>query len=104
MTDTLDPSSFLISALSVIIGFVFIYSSYKLVKNTENDILKSYFKWQVAGSVLFTGGFIGDLAKYVFGNSIAEPLHHIFLIIALVTFAVSGFILAQEFKRQKEEK
>ncbi|MDI6734255.1 MAG: hypothetical protein QMD50_02055 [Patescibacteria group bacterium] len=99
MIPDINPSALFVSLIGIVFGVIFIISSFKIKKRVEEEVFKNYFKWLSFSSIAFTIGFMGDIAKYFLGETLAEPIHHIFLIISISALAVAGFTLSQEIKK-----
>ena len=94
----LNPTSVVIDLLGIIIGFVFAFIGFGVVKRITDEALKSFFRWMGAGVALATLSFVSDLVGEIFNIGFAEIFHHILMLLTLFIFVLASINLSQEVK------
>ena len=89
--------SFVVNIIGIIFGLVFIGLNIKAGRSLVGSFFKNYYRWMVVGALIFTLGFSAEFIKF-FGvtENIADGIHHLLLMIAVIIFVITSLTLPKE--------
>ena len=98
-----DPYLLIINALGILIGIIFVFVNIGVGKVLTDPALKDYFRWVNFGVIIFILSFVADFTESIMGQSIAEAVHHLLMILFIVIFVIASVNLLQEMKQEQNK-
>ena len=95
----LDPTSFFINLFGIILGIALSPLIFVIGNSSDNDPLKSFFRWMGVGIIFYTFSFISNLLSLFSSQLPFEIIHHLFMIVSIFIIGIGSINFYQEIRK-----